>query len=294
MNIVVGIDNSVGFCGTLNDSDFSYRAETVNGNVVFTFHPLANIAGCGYALIYVRQGGNGPYPGYQMTKIGNDFRFIQPVTDSIHLSIYFTYNVPAGGERNSSANPQAYTVGTKCAVATLPVQLLSYTATLQKSGSVALAWSTANEVNNNYFIIQKISYAPIAKVWGERTTANVHNYTAQDTFPSAGTNYYRLIQFDKDGAARIYGVKTVNINNNGAALTVYPNPVTGNVVTIRLGTPTLVKQNVRLFNLVGKLIYAGTITPSANMLNIKLAAKPAPGVYMLSIQGMATIKLLVL
>jgi len=297
VNVVVNIDNSVGFCATLDDSDFSYRAETVNGNVVFTFHPLANIAGCAYALIYVRQGGTGQYPGYPMTKIGNDFRLVQAIPNGTQLSIYFTYQVPAGGERNSSANPQDYTVGSTCATNALPVQLLSYTASLQKSGSVAIAWSTAAEINNNYFVIQKsvdgVNYASLAKVLAGNALANVHYYSTEDTFPAVGTNYYRLIQVDKNGAAKIYGVKTVNITGNGTTLSVYPNPVTGNVINIRLATPTVVKQNVQLLSMEGKLIYAGSLAPTGGLLKLKLAAKPASGIYLLHVQGMATTKLLV-
>jgi len=49
-----------------------------------------------------------------MTAIGSDFRFIKPIADSTVLSIYFTYQVPSGGERNSSLTPHAYKVGRIC------------------------------------------------------------------------------------------------------------------------------------------------------------------------------------
>lgn len=297
VNIVVGINNSVGFCGTLNDSDFSYRAETVKGNVIFTFHPLTPIAGCSYALIYVRQGTTGTYPGYSMTKIGNDFRFVQTISDSTVLNIYFTYNVPSGGERNSSATPQSYTVGSVCASNALPVQLLSYTASLQKSGTVVIAWSTADEINNNYFIIQKsydgVNYATVAKVRAASTLADVHYYTAQDSFAVAGINYYRLIQVDKDGAAKMYDVKTVNILGDGAAFNVYPNPVTGSIIKVRLAATNFVKKDVRLFTIQGKMIYAGSIATFGGLLTINLPSKPAAGIYVLNVQGLPAIKIMV-
>lgn len=118
-NIVVSIDNSAGFCDTIANGDYSYKAETVGGNVVFTFHPLAPIQGSAYALIYIDEIGNGAYPGYPMTAIGADFRFTKAIAGGTPLSIYFTYNLPSGGENNSSATPHSYTVGTDC-IATVP------------------------------------------------------------------------------------------------------------------------------------------------------------------------------
>jgi hypothetical protein len=115
-NIVVNIDHSAGFCGTLANGDYSYRAEVVNGIVVFTFHPLGSVRGTTSTLIYVREGTTGGYPGYNMTQIGGDFRFSKNIATGTNLSIYFTYNVPGFGDRNSSATPHSYKVGTNCLV----------------------------------------------------------------------------------------------------------------------------------------------------------------------------------
>jgi hypothetical protein len=114
VNIVVNINNAGGFCETIANGDYSYKAETVGGNVVITFHPLAPIAGCNSSLIYIREGLSGGYPGYPMTKIGADFRFTKAIAAGTPISIYFTYNTPPSGERNSSATPHSYTVGDVC------------------------------------------------------------------------------------------------------------------------------------------------------------------------------------
>ena len=114
VKVVVNINNSTGFCATLANGDYSYKAEAANGNVVFSLHPLAPIAGCAYAFIYVRETATGAYPGYAMTAIGSDFRFTKPIADSTVLSVYFTYQVPSGGERNSSLTPHTYKVGKIC------------------------------------------------------------------------------------------------------------------------------------------------------------------------------------
>ena len=297
VNVVVNIDNSMGFCATSSDSDFSYRAETVNGNVVITFHPLANIAGCAYALGYVRQGGTGPYPGYPMTKVGNDFRLVQAIPNGTQLSIYFTYQVPAGGERNSSANPQSYTVGTVCQGIALPVQLLSYTAQLQKSGRVTLAWSTGTETNNRYFLVQKSTdgraYATLANVPAGDALAAVHQYAAEDSHPATGTNYYRLVQVDKNGNAKAYGIKTITLQNNATGLAVYPNPVNSATIAVKWAVAAPAKRVVRLQGMDGKLLYSGTAAPLTTSLQILLPAKPAAGLYLLTLDGEAPVKVVV-
>ena len=114
VNIVVNIDNSAGYCGTLANGDYSYRFEVISGQVVFTFHPLGPVVGSNSALIYIREGGVGGYGGYGMTPVGGDFRFTKTIANGTPLSIYFTYNVPGFGDRNSSATPHSYTVGTSC------------------------------------------------------------------------------------------------------------------------------------------------------------------------------------
>ena len=104
-----------GYCATTDD--FAFKAETTGGNVTFTFHPLGTTAGGNLALIYLREGATGGYPGYTMTKnAAGDFTFTKAIASGTVTSIYFTYQVGAGGpERNTAATPLSYTVGTSCA-----------------------------------------------------------------------------------------------------------------------------------------------------------------------------------
>lgn len=114
VKINVNINNATGFCGTVANGDYSYKAETSGSNVVFTFHPLTPILGSASAIIFIRESGTGTYPGYPMTAVGADYRFTKAIANGTPISIYFTYSVPSGGERNSSDTPHSYTVGTNC------------------------------------------------------------------------------------------------------------------------------------------------------------------------------------
>lgn len=121
-----------GCTGTAVNGDYSYEVATVNGVVTWKFIPLSPIAGSTLAIIYVRAGTSGVYPGYTMSASGSNFTFSQANTNNSALSFYFTYRVGnTGEERNSSANPHAYTVGTVCS-GTLSLNSLS-TAALQQA-----------------------------------------------------------------------------------------------------------------------------------------------------------------
>jgi beta-glucanase (GH16 family) len=125
VKVIINPDNSGGFCGTLANGDYSYKAVTVGGNVEFLFHPLSPIQGCNLSIIYIKEGSGG-YSGNTMTAVGADFKYTRAIANGTPLSIYFTYNTPPVGERNSSATPHSYTVGTNCVVT--PVGNTSITA----------------------------------------------------------------------------------------------------------------------------------------------------------------------
>ncbi|OON67165.1 glycosyl hydrolase [Hymenobacter sp. CRA2] len=114
VNVTVTSSPSSGYCAVV--SDFSYGAVSSGGNVTFTFHPLGATAGGSLAIIYLREGSAGGYPGYTMTKnAAGDFTFTKAIATGTVTSIYFTYQVGAGGpERNTAASPFSYTVGQSC------------------------------------------------------------------------------------------------------------------------------------------------------------------------------------
>ncbi len=296
VNVVVEIDNSGGFCDTLENGDYSYKVETVGDNVLFQFHPLPPIEGCSYVFIYVREGTTGGYPGYAMTRIGSDFIFEKAIGSGTPLSIYFTYNVPSGGERNSSATPHDYTVGTICE-GLLPVNLIAFNAAKNNDGSVVLNWSTASESNNDYYIIERSadarSYKTISRVEASNLPSIKNDYQVTDEYPMEGLNYYRLVQVDKDGLSTFHGVKSVEVSKRKSAAKIYPNPLHGTGLNIKLNQISDDPVLVQIININGKLIHEGIYKPTAGLLKVALDVKPAAGIYLVKIGGSIEAKLIV-
>ena len=66
-----------------------------------------------------------------------------------------------------------------------------------------LSWTTASEINNARFRIERAgdgqTFSEIGTITGNGTTASGATYTWRDDRPLAGPNYYRLQQEDYDG-----------------------------------------------------------------------------------------------
>ena len=94
--------------------------------------------------------------------------------------------------------------------APLPIQLTSFTASPEvESGKVDLAWSTASEVNNYGYYVQRSAFAtsgfvdlPGGFVPGSGTSLTETKYSWIDQNPLSGSNYYLLKQVDLDGSFR--------------------------------------------------------------------------------------------
>jgi beta-glucanase (GH16 family) len=220
IKVVVNPDNSTGFCGTLANGDYSYKAETVGGNVTFTFHPLSPIQGCALSIIYIKQGGGG-YSGNNMTAVGSDFKYTRAIASGTVLSIYFTYSTPPTGERNSSATPHSYTVGANCLItptgntsitaAPVPTRLAANVISLYSNtypnrvvDTWSASWDQADVVDtvitsNDTKIYTNLNYA------GIEFTANVINANAMTGFhidiwtPNTTTFKVKLVDFGANG-----------------------------------------------------------------------------------------------
>lgn len=119
----------------------------------------------------------------------------------------------------------------------LPIELFSFEV-FQHQDVVVLEWTTASELNNDYFTIQKISsddvIQDIMTVKGSGTSQIKNSYHARDSRPKSGKNYYRLKQTDYDGATSTSEMKMVDFKDENPKLIVLPNPVEENTCEIEL------------------------------------------------------------
>lgn len=108
----------------------------------------------------------------------------------------------------------------------LPLNWLSFTATNQPQ-SVLLSWSVSNEVNNEYYQIERssdaIHYTVLAQIPATKN-ATYQTYTYSDTHPLNALSYYRIKQVDVDGKFSYSKEIPVYRNESAKQWLVYPNP----------------------------------------------------------------------
>lgn len=108
-----------------------------------------------------------------------------------------------------------------------PVEWLSFSGK-EIETTISLEWSTANEVNNDHFIIEKSTdgsfFNKIGEVDAVGNSQEIQNYQFSDLSPGQGILYYRLKQVDIDGAFSYSTVLELSVEG-AQQVSLYPNPV---------------------------------------------------------------------
>lgn len=136
----------------------------------------------------------------------------------------------------------------------LPVELLTYDATLNKQKKVDLTWTTSAERDNDYFTIEKSTdgenWTYLNTVDGAGNSNTEHDYIAVDPSPSFGTNYYRLSQTDFNGVRMDKGIREIKMEQEGV-YTLAPNPATS---ILGVFGKNVSEMEITLFNSLGEII----------------------------------------
>lgn len=139
---------------------------------------------------------------------------------------------------------------------TLPVLFLSFTGKAYNN-IIELQWVTANETDNLVFIIEKSSdgrnFYKIGEVGGSGNSNTVRTYRFTDPQPFVEGNYYRLRQIDISGETRFSNVILIK-NSNPQLITVYPNPVTTQLLVNGINGRT---SNYSITNSTGQIVASG-------------------------------------
>ncbi|MCG8306043.1 MAG: T9SS type A sorting domain-containing protein [Cytophagales bacterium] len=109
----------------------------------------------------------------------------------------------------------------------LPIELISFYGVPVRNG-IDIYWSTASEINNDFFTIERssngIQWEIIHETKGAGNSSIVLKYSYTDSNPPIGTVYYRLKQTDYDGTFSYSDIIVVNSFLTKDAINSYPNP----------------------------------------------------------------------
>lgn len=172
------------------------------------------------ATVYTNIFKGGSYDGYNMVQGG---AACAPV---VYTNTFSGGTCGGGYVSVKTCAAQTWTHAT-CVNITLPIELLSFTASLTNKKKVLLEWITASETNNDYFTIERtkegITYETVGKMNGADNSSMTLYYSMLDENPYLGISYYRLKQTDYDGKFEYSPLVAVNIEGLEIVI-IYPNP----------------------------------------------------------------------
>ncbi len=155
-----------------------------------------------------------------------------PGADNASYSVLAEDNMNGNQYRVNVSNSEGAVLSDAGAInvtAPLPVQLIRFDA-VKENKTVLLSWTTATEVNNKGFEVERSSdgrqwhtVLSVASQANDGNSIELKNYTAIDATPLSGLNIYRLKQVDRDGKSSLSGVRKIQIDQEDV-MVIYPNP----------------------------------------------------------------------
>ena len=196
---------------------------------------------------------------------------------------------------NGSGTSTNYNRGfyTSTSTQTLPVELKEFSVILNEKGEAELKWTTATEINNSHFEIERSfdsenSFSQIGKVKGQGNSSLLKSYQYFDGLNlmdiSANTIYYRLKQVDYDGKFDFSPVVSLNLNESTTTsdlIVVNPNPFKDEIKIS--GVREL--SSLKLFDPSGKEIINKVLSGSADGTYLIKVNTSEKGIFILKVNN---------
>ncbi len=180
-----------------------------------------------------------------------------------------------------------YTIGTKDYMASpLPIELLSFDA-IMNGKQVDINWTTATELNNDYYTIEKskdgINFETSSIVDAAGNSLSLINYKDIDANPFEGISYYRLKQTDFNGTFSYSKIVSVNYTLSDDGMSIFPNPTIGEI-NINIKELEGKEVLVVIRDITGKECFSKVILSQENQQLIAVDSEHqlAPGTYIVT------------
>lgn len=210
-------NDAIWSCGVSPDAGACYDTIIINHPV--TVNNQVDLTDCGPIFVFV-----------------NDVLTMGP-GKKLGLAEGTTFDVNVGGEVSGGSTGSQIVIGTLevyngsfdpiIGPATLFVNWLDFHA-VTENDLVILNWSTAQEVNNEFFSIERSQdgqqFETIGEVDGAGTSVLFNQYTYTDKQPLAGLSYYRIKQTDYNGVTSTSDVVAARTLNSSVSIALSPNP----------------------------------------------------------------------
>jgi hypothetical protein len=183
---------------------------------------------------------------------------------------------------NSDVAFVAYNNKTMTIATVLPAELKDF-GVRETNGKAAINWSTTNEKDVEYFVVEKsidgTTFTGIDTVKAKGNSTTIQQYASQDAQLKGGTTYYRLktVDLSKHSAYS----KTVQIKIKESEVRVFPNPA---VEKITVSYTSSDIENIKIFNTTGVLMQQKKTDRNSTQASLDVSSY-AKGIYYLVIES---------
>jgi hypothetical protein len=190
----------------------------------------------------------------------------------------------SGHDRTNSSNP----FYEPTASAPLPIQLVSFAASVVRDNDVEVTWKTISETNNYGFEIYRKrgetgEWKKLAFLEGHGTTLAAQSYTYVDRSLGFGKYFYQVKQVDLDGKSKAFPEVDVTVGVVPGKLVLaqnYPNPFNPST-SIEFNLSMSGYATLNVYNLLGQeiaMLFRGEVT--SGIYSVEWSPKNlASGVY---------------
>jgi hypothetical protein len=274
----------------------------VNGNVVFSgcfssavdFNPgggVFNLIPAGTQDIFISMLDNaGNFLWAKDLKgssnVGCGISILVDAANNIYTTGFFSstvdFNPDAATVNISSAgNEDIFIHKMNYVVTPLPIELISFEGRAIGNQNI-LYWTTASEINNNYFSLLRSNtgsnFEIIGNVNGAGTSTQSLNYSFIDSDPFHGINYYQLQQTDFNGQTTFSKIIAVKKSSEVISnIIIAPNPVLDFIYISNLESDFMFQ--VEITNAIGEIV---SRSENMTMINVSHLSK---GVYCIKISA---------
>jgi len=174
----------------------------------------------------------------------------------------------------------------------LPIELISFQANCAGNKQVEVTWSTASEHNTSHFVVEKsrdgLNWITLNTLGAAGNSTTVIEYALTDNDVANGTSYYRLTQFDLDGASETFNIASVNCGEQAVTsnLVTYPNPSNGSFYLDFYTQDLTGPSSISVFDSRGVIIYRQEVLvqKGSNVFHIE-KMDAAPGMYYIQVSN---------
>lgn len=170
----------------------------------------------------------------------------------------------------------------------LPIELLSFSGKNEGTKN-KLEWSTASEINNDYFTIERSSDGIVFEFMESRDGAGnstqIIEYYTHDLYPFVGQTYYRLKQTDYDGEFSYSSIISIDNKLDEISVSnVFPNPTTADL-NFDFSSPVQGTVSIQIMDCIGRIVSDKTINVGEGKTSIVAEMNElAKGAYTLKIE----------